>query len=187
MPDYRRWFVPGASYFFTVVTADRAPIFRHETARAGLRRAFSEVKARWPFEIAAIVLLPDHLHAIWTLTPGDADFATRWAAIKRRFTCLWLEAGGPESLVSPAKARDRRRGVWQRRYWEHVLRDEEDFANHGHYIHFNPVKHGLVSCPKDWPYSSFARFVRSGDYPSDWACGGHGPPDLRKLDEIAIE
>jgi putative transposase len=133
------------------------------------------------------VLLPDHLHAIWTLPHADADFPRRWAYIKKEFSKSWLAAGGFENEVSHSKQHDRRRGVWQRRYWEHSLRDETDFEQHCDYIHYNPVRHGLAVCPRDWPFSSFHRFVRAGDYDSDWGCAARPAPDFSMIDESAIE
>jgi putative transposase len=178
VPNYRRAYAPGGSYFFTLVTAGRAPILCTDNARSCLRRAIRDARRRWPFGLAAIVLLPEHLHCVWTLPAGDAAFSRRWAWIKRAFTQGWLESGGAERGVSPSKRNDGRRGVWQRRFWEHALRDETDFERHCDYVHYNPVKHGLVSCPRDWPFSTFSRFVRAGDYPSDWGCGLKPAPDF---------
>jgi putative transposase len=168
MPDYRRAYVPGGSYFFTLVTDRRAPILCKSSAPQLLRAALRECRARWPFTIAGFVLLPDHLHAIWTLPPGDADYARRWAWIKKEFAKAWLDSGGRPHEVSPSRLRNRRLGVWQRRYWERALRDEVDFERHFDYIHFNPVRHGLVDAPGEWPFSSFHRAVRLGDYPAEW-------------------
>jgi putative transposase len=187
LPNFRRAFVPGGSYFFTVVTEARAPILTGDLARSCLRRAFIAARARWPFQTVAIVLLPDHLHAIWSLPAGDFAFSRRWAWIKRAFTRDFLARGADDRGVSPAKRRDRRRGVWQRRFWEHLLRDEEDFERHCDYIHYNPVKHGVVARPRDWPYSSFARFVAAGDYPPDWGCGTLPRPTFGDLDRTAVE
>jgi putative transposase len=130
-----------------------------------LRAAFRQVHARHPFTIEGAVVLPNHLHAIWTLAPGDADFATRWQLIKSAFS-----HGLPEGeRISASRAGKGERGIWQRRYWEYTLRDENDFARHLDYIHFNPVKHGHVARIREWPYSSFHRWVRLGAYPEDWA------------------
>jgi putative transposase len=187
VPNYRRLFAPGACYFFTVVTAGRAPIFATDVARKCLRHAFLKAKARWPFRVLAIVLLPDHLHTIWSLPSGDSGFSRRWAWIKRAFSQEWIQAGGLEHEVSPSKEGDRRHGVWQRRFWEHVIRNELDFERHCDYIHYNPVKHGLVRCAREWPHSSFHRFVLAGDYPQDWGCGLILPPSPNGLDETAME
>jgi putative transposase len=163
MTEYRRNFLAGASYFFTVNLADRRK--RLLTERVDLlRAAFKDVRRRHPFTIEAIVVLPDHLHAIWTVPENDADFALRWRQIKAGFA---RKVPGGEPL-SASRAEKGERGIWQRRYWEHTLRDEKDFARHVDYIHFNPVKHGHVGRVRDWPYSSFHRMVRLGLYPDDW-------------------
>jgi putative transposase len=163
MTNYRRNFVPGASYFFTVNLEDRraALLIDHVDV---LRSAFREVRARHPFSVDAIVILPDHLHAIWTLPEHDADFARRWRLIKSAFS-----RGIPDGeRVSASRSARGERGIWQRRYWEHTLRDETDVERHVDYIHFNPVKHGHVTRVRDWPYSSFHRMVKNGIYPEDW-------------------
>jgi putative transposase len=187
VPNYRRAYIPGGSFFFTLATAGRRPILTTESARDGLRRALQSARDRWPFRVQAIVLLPDHLHAIWTLPQADADFSRRWAWVKKEFTKAWLALGEAETEVSPSQRKDRRRGVWQRRFWEHTLSDEYDFERRCDYIHYNPVKHGLVRCPRDWLYSSFARFVKSGDYEPDWGCSEHPQPDFADLDASALE
>jgi putative transposase len=170
MTSYRRNFVPGGSFFFTVNLADRRS--RLLTAQVELlRAAFRNTWRRHPFTIDAIVVLPDHLHVIWTLPDGDADFATRWQLIKASFS-----RGLPANeLVSASRQHKRERGIWQRRYWEHTLRDDADFARHIDYIHFNPVKHGHVTRVRDWPHSSFHRMVRLGLYPADWAGDANDP------------
>ncbi|MGH7054158.1 MAG: REP-associated tyrosine transposase [Stellaceae bacterium] len=173
MTNYRRNFVPGGSYFFTVNLADRRSCLLTEHIHT-LRAAFRYAKQRHPFAIDAIVVLPDHLHAIWTLPDGEVDFALRWRLLKATFS-----HGLPQGeQVSPSRSRKGERGVWQRRYWEHTLRNEDDFARHLDYIHFNPVKHGHVGRVRDWPYSSFHRMVRLGFYPKDWA----GEPDGRQTE-----
>ncbi|MDA0835068.1 MAG: transposase [Planctomycetota bacterium] len=118
----------------------------------------------------AIVLLPDHLHAIWSLPRGDADFSTRWSWIKKEFTKRWLSAGHAESVISQGRQDEGRRGVWQPRFWEHTLEDDEDFERHFDYIHYNAVKHKYVRCPHEWPHSSFHRWVKDNVYPWHWAC-----------------
>jgi putative transposase len=164
MTSYRRNFVPGGSYFFTVNLADRRLRLLTDNIEA-LRAAFRYTRLRHSFTVAAIVVLPDHLHAIWTLPDGESDFAVRWQLIKANFARA-LPQG---ERVSPSRFRKGERGIWQRRYWEHTLRDEDDFAQHIDYIHFNPVKHGHVRQVEDWPYSSFHRMVRLGLYSEDWA------------------
>jgi putative transposase len=163
MTSYRRNFVPGASYFFTVNLANRRS--RVLTTQIDLlRSAFRYGRARRPFITEAVVVLPDHLHAIWTLPAGDADFAIRWRLIKSMFS----RSIPPLERVSESRKAKGERGIWQRRYWEHTIRDEGDFARHVDYIHYNPVKHRHVTRVVDWPYSSFHRMVRLGIYPTDW-------------------
>ncbi len=156
--------VPGGTYFFTVNLADRSSSLLVERIDA-LRASVRDVMRTRPFSSVAWVVLPDHMHAIWTLPDGDADYATRWMRIKQGF-CERV----PQSGHIPASRQKRKeRGIWQRRYWEHLIRDEDDLRNHIDYIHFNPVKHGLVTQVADWPHSSFHRFVREGVLPVDWS------------------
>ena len=165
MSDYRRYWVPGGTYFFTV-NANRRSRTVNLVERFGLLRAVvAEVKARHPFKLHAWVVLPDHLHWVVSLPEGHANFSTRWRLIKANF-CKAL----PDRETRSNHARMRgERGVWQRRYWEHNIRDEQDFRAHVDYIHFNPVKHGLVARVQDWQYSSFHAWVERGRYPSNWA------------------
>ena len=165
MPDYRRAWHPGGTYFFTVNALQRpgnALLTRHIEP---LRDAVREVRQRHPFTIHGWVVLPEHMHCVIELPPGDANFATRWRLIKSSFSKR-LPAVEHRSTVRQARGE---RGLWQRRYWEHLIRDERDFAAHMDYLHFNPVKHGHVSCVADWPYSTFHRLVAAGVYPQDWA------------------
>lgn len=164
MPDYRRNRVSGGTFFFTVNLLDRRSnlLVRHIDA---LRDAVRRVRTRSPFRVDAWVVLPDHMHCLWSLPEGDTDFPGRWRAIKIAFAKS-LPACEPRSAVMKSRGE---RGIWQRRYWEHTIRDQQDFACHFDYIHFNPIKHGLVEHPADWPYSTFRRCVASGMYPSDWA------------------
>jgi len=163
MPEYRRHYVPGACYFFTVNLADRrSDLLIREIAT--LRHAVARTRRHHNFTIDAWVVLPNHLHAVWTLPDGDHDFSTRWATIKRLFS--WgLPAGEARSASRAAK---RERGLWQRRFWEHTIRDEQDFRAHVDYVHFNPVKHGLVARPADWPYSTLHRAIAEGAAPANW-------------------
>jgi putative transposase len=163
MTNYRRNFVRGGSYFFTVNLADRGSRLLTDHIDL-LRIAFRYARVRHAFMIDAIVILPDHLHAIWSLPEGDADFATRWRHVKAMFS----RALPMRERISESRLRKGERGIWQRRYWEHTLRDGRDFSRHVNYIHFNPVKHGLVTRVEDWPYSSFHRMVRLGVYARDW-------------------
>ena len=164
MTNYRRSRIAGASYFFTVNLADRSQSLLTEHI-ALLRSAFEYTRDRHPFIVDAIVVLPEHMHAVLTLPEGDSDFALRWRLIKTVFS-RGLPHGERRSDSRQSKAE---RGIWQRRYWEHLIRDEADFSRHVDYIHINPVKHGLVSCVADWSYSSFNRFVQAGILPMDWA------------------
>ena len=133
MSHYRRAGSPGGCYFFTVVTYDRRRIFDDDTARACLRHAWQVVQRRRPFEIAALCLMPEHLHCIWRLPPEDADFSSRWAGIKAIFTREYLRAGGPEVNRNPSHLRSNEAAVWQRRFWEHQIRDEVDLSRHINY------------------------------------------------------
>jgi len=169
MSDYRRYFVPGGTFFFTLVTHRRARVFASAAARGLLGSVIRRCRVRYPVEVTAIVLLPDHLHTLWTLPEGDAAYSLRWRWIKREFTRRWLAIGGKEQSQSSSRVAQRRRGVWQRRFWEHTIRDEQDLEAHFDYIHYNPVKHGLVRRPRDWAWSSFHRWVRVGHYSMDWA------------------
>jgi putative transposase len=164
MTGYRRNFVPGGSFFFTVNLADRRLGLLTEHIDA-LRAAFREVRRHHPFTTDAVVVLPDHLHSVWTLPEGDADFATRWRQIKSAFSRSFV----PTEPISKSRAAKGERGIWQRRYWEHTIRDENDFARHIDYVHINPVKHGFVTRVRDWPHSSFHSMVKLGFYPEDWA------------------
>jgi putative transposase len=168
MPNYRRLRVPGGTYFFTVNLADRSSCLLVERIDA-LRASVWEVMRVRPFTGVAWVVLPDHMHALWTLPAGDADFATRWMRIKQAF-CDRVPRG---ERIAAARLNRGERGIWQRRYWEHLIRDERDLRHHIDYIHFNPVKHGLTARVADWPHSSFHRFVRDGLLALDWA----GPAD----------
>jgi len=167
VPNYRRNY-HGQYFFFTLVTAGRAAIFQAAWARRRLAAAMAKTRRQLPWEMTAIVLLPDHLHMFWALTAPDRDYSRRISSIKRRFTRAYLAEGGMEGTVPAGQRRKRHRGVWQRRFWEHTIRDAGDFRRHLDYIHLNPVKHGLVKRVADWPWSSFHRYVRMGWYKPDW-------------------
>ena len=156
---YRRHYQTGGCYFFTVVTAGRRPWLRHEKHVGLLREAFAHVRARHPFAIDAIVVLPDHLHALWTMPETDANYSLRWRLIKT-YVSKRLDVSAP---------------AWQPRFWEHAIRDDNDYARHMDYIHYNPVKHGRAQTPADWPHSSFMSCVRRGLYMPDW---GRVSPDI---------
>jgi putative transposase len=169
MSNYRRARDAGACYFFTLVTHKRQPVLTQPRLREALRLAIEQVRQGHPFSIHGWVLLPDHLHCLWQLPEGDADFAVRWSKIKR----LTSQAV-PALSASIGLSRSLRResGLWQRRFWEHRIRDERDYRQHLDYLHWNPVRHGLVARVGDWPWSSYHRLVREGVYPADW--GGAG-------------
>jgi putative transposase len=118
----------------------------------------------------AFVLLPDHFHCIWKLPDNDSDFSIRLGCIKKEFTQLWMAKGGEELAVSSARKKHHERGIWQKRFWEHTIRDEKDLIRHVNYIHYNPVKHSLVNCPHQWPFSSFHCWAKEGYYNQDWLC-----------------
>ena len=170
MPNYRRARVRGATFFFTVVLAERDSSLLTERIE-DLRRAYVATTATMPVHCDAMVVLPDHMHAVWTLPQGDGNYSERWRKIKFRFS----RAVGCRFPRSASKIAKRETGIWQRRFWEHTIRDETEFAQHVDYIHYNPVKHGLVGCPKDWPFSTIHRYVANGAYPSDWCCPKTGP------------
>ena len=178
MPNYRRPFVPGGTFFFTLVTQDRRPILATDLARPLLRAAIVDTRRERPFVLLAIVLLADHLHLMLELPPGDADFATRLAAIKARFTRAFLAAGGGEGTVTDDRAAHGGRGVWQPRYYGHLIRDEDNFGNHLDYLHYNPVKHGVAACPHAYTHSTFQKWVDRGVYESTWACACGFQPDV---------
>jgi putative transposase len=164
MPNYRRAFVPGGCWFFTANLLDRKSTLLTGEIEA-LRDAIRRTRQRYPFHIDAFVVLPDHLHSIWTLPPGDTDFSLRWRLIKSYFAKSLPKT---ERLSSVRQARGER-GIWQRRFWEHLIRDERDFQRHVEYCYINPVKHGHVVRVQDWPFSSFHRDVNAGIFPLDWA------------------
>jgi putative transposase len=162
--DYLRAWIPGGTYFFTVNLAERNQNSLLVDRIDLLRRAFREVKASHPFELQAVVVLPEHLHCIWRLPAGDERFDQRWRLIKTAFSRSLIA----DERVSANRQRRGERGIWQRRYWEHVILDEQDWRRHVDYIHYNPVKHGHVQQVCDWPHSSFHRFVKGSLYPHDW-------------------
>ncbi|SRR6266571_495879 len=170
MPNYTRNFIPGGTFFFTVVTHDRRPWLCSDAARNSLRCAIDKVRANLPFSIDAWVLLPDHLHCIWTLPPGDTDYSSRWRLIKGHVSKSFVDEC-PDERLSTSRLKRRERGLWQRRFWEHTIKDEADLAAHCDYIHYNPVKHGLSASPREWPFSTFHGLVKTGVYGSDWGDG----------------
>ncbi len=169
MPNYRRALDHGPCFFFTVVTYRRQPFLVRDECRDALRMAIQTARKTPPFDIDAWVLLPDHIHCIWSLPPDDSDFPRRWNVIKSSFSRLMKDRLHQAERTTCSARRQRNLSIWQRRYWEHRIRDDDDFRRHMDYIHFNPVKHGLVRRVSDWPYSTFHRHVKNGSYPSEWA------------------
>jgi putative transposase len=174
MATFRRSTVAGATYFFTVNAHQRQKVLTKPPFYQALKQSLEAVKKRYPFAIEAFVLLPNHLHCIWTLPESDADYSMRWNIIKRGVSQQVRDLIA--APVSPSRRKRGELGLWQRRFWEHQIRNELDFEKHVEYIHWNPVKHGYVKRVRDWPYSSFHRFVERGIYPLDWA-GGPGMDD----------
>jgi len=169
MPEYRRNRVPGGTFFFTANLANRRSdllVRDIETLRAAVRA----VRVKAPFYIDAWVILPDHMHCIWTLPAGDADFSGRWRAFKIRFSKSFPDF----QAKAPSRVPCRGRGIWQKRFWEHTIRDERDYRTHMDYVHFNPVKHGFVAHAADWPFSTFAKCVALGLYEPTWAFSDNG-------------
>jgi len=162
---YRRAKLPGATYFFTVNLAERKSRLLVDYVGL-LKDSIRYVKSNHPFEIDAMVIMPDHLHAIWTLPEGDNDFSTRWGLIKAGFSRR-ISKGERLSLSRQSKGE---RGIWQRRFWEHLIRDDDDFERHVDYIQYNPVKHGFVNRPVDWPFSSIHRYIKDQVIDENWAC-----------------
>ena len=167
MATFRRSITPGATYFFTVNTHGRQRVLTEEPCYHALQNAIRDVKAKYPFITNAFVVLPDHLHCMWTLPPGDADYSRRWNLIKRLVS--QAASAGLQKHLSASRRTRGELGLWQRRFWEHQIRDDLDFERHANYIHWNPVKHGYAARVADWPYSSFGHFVARGVYPLDWA------------------
>jgi putative transposase len=166
MSNYRRLWIEGGTFFFTVVLADRtSDLLVREIDR--LRASYRDVQGRHPFRTVAICVLPDHLHAVWQLSDGDRDYANRWRLVKAGFSRGVAAARDR----SPSKIHKRDKGIWQRRYWEHAIRSEDELDRLVNYTHFNPVKHGLVARVEEWRHSSFHAFVARGDLPRDWGDG----------------
>ena len=158
MSDYRRAFSPGGYFFFTVVTYKRQKLFLNENNIIILRKALRHVKNNNPFEIDAIVVLPDHIHTIWRLPQDDSNYSLRWRLIKH-YVSTHIDA-----TINHRKEKN----IWQRRFWEHNIRNENDWRNHMDYIHYNPVKHGYVEHPRHWKYSSYSNSFIKGWYDSSW-------------------
>ena len=195
MPNYRRADIPGGTYFFTLVSYRRQKILCNENIRTALRDAIVTTRAKYPFIIDALVLLPNHLHTIWTLPENDNAYSVRWSMIKRLVTqrvggvhgafgahgapydgvvdvgCAVRTDRSHGIAVSASRLKRREGNTWQRRFWEHQVGDQDDLNRCLDYLHGNPLKHGYVKRVVDWPYSTFHRFVRDGVYPEDWGGG----------------
>ena len=180
MPQYRRAYCEGGTYFFTVVTHERRRFFTEARARECLRIACIDARQKLAFRLSAVCLMPDHLHTIWMLPEDDDDFSGRWSLIKSQFSMSYREQGGDEGQRNASRIRKRERGYWQRRFWEHLIRDDDDFRRHMDYVHYNPVKHKLVARPYEWPLSTFRTYVERGYYHRAW--GETEPPTIDGFD-----
>ncbi len=176
MPDYRRAWHPGGTYFFTVNLLHRYGNDLLTRQIELLRETVSSVQQRHPFDIHGWVVLPEHMHCVIELPPDDADYAKRWRLIKTEFS----KALPHTETLSKVRSERGERGIWQRRYWEHLIRDDRDYRAHMDYVHINPVKHGLVACVSDWPYSTFHCLVAEDVYPANW--GGGNEDELKYSD-----
>jgi putative transposase len=183
MVAYRRLYRPGSTVFLTLVTYHRIPIFADAQTVAELRKAIAVMHAEMPFEFTAAVILPDHLHLLWTLPPNDWNYSKRVGRFKVLFTQALRGKKALPQDVSLSRRKHRESDVWQRRFWEHTIRDESDFVRHLDYLHYNPVKHGLVECPHEWQFSSFHRYVERGMYDRGWGCYEEG----NVLDSLVVE
>jgi putative transposase len=177
MPDYQRLYLKGGTLFFTIVTFRRRPVFIEESSVKLLWRCIKNTMEKFPFTINAFVILPDHLHMIWTLPEHESDFSTRWKMIKGTFSRQY--SGERVKDISESMVRKNEKGIWQRRFWENAIRDQEDYNRHCDYIHYNPVKHGLIKSAADWEQSSYKDFVAEGYYPEGW--GSEIPEKIKNL------
>lgn len=174
MSEYIRSYTQGATYFFTLVSYNRRDIFCNEDFLQAFKNSIKQIQQQYHFEIIAWVQLPDHLHCIWKMPENDANYSMRWSQIKRLTTQACPQYQLSLNELSHSKAKRHERGVWQRRFFEHQIKDEADLIKHMDYLHYNPIKHGLVTRVLDWPYSSFHRCVRQGFYAEDWSGGSIG-------------
>ena len=170
MSEYRRCYIPGGTFFLTLVTYNRYPLFESIENINRLRNAVAKVKTEKPFMILGAVVLPDHIHFLWQLPPNDSNYSQRLSRLKVLFTRSLRGKKVLSQNISASRRKHRESNVWQRRFWEHTIKDETDLQQHLDYIHYNPVKHNLVSCPHLWQYSSFSRWVKKGKYPQNWGC-----------------
>lgn len=187
MPNYRRAYIPGGTVFLTLVTYQRQPLFAQPENVALLRQAVATIRADLPFEIVAAVVLLEHLHFIWKLPPEDSNYSQRVGRIKVLFTRGFNKNQLATEALSLSRSKHREQNIWQRRFWEHTIQNDNELKNCLDYIHYNPVKHGLVSCPHLWEYSSFHKWVRQDYYNYDWGCQCHAKkailPDFSNLAE----
>lgn len=168
MSQYIRSYTNGATYFFTLVSYNRRRIFCEDDFLQAFKKSIKQVQQQYPFEIIAWVQLPDHLHCIWKMPENDANYSMRWSQIKRLTTQACPRYHLPIDDLSRSKVKRKERGIWQRRFYEHEIKDEADFIKYMDYLHYNPFKHGLVGKVSEWPYSSFHRYVKQGLYMEDW-------------------
>lgn len=191
MPEYRRPKISGGVVFLTIVAYQRRPHFQSEENLNHLRSALATVKQEMPFEITAAVVLPDHMHHIWTLPDNDDRLSARVGRMKILFTQMLRGPGSLPEDVNASRLKHRESDVWQRRFIDHYIRDDDDFERHLNYVHYNPVKHGYVTCPHLWPHSSFERWVKKDVYLPDWCCSCDGravqPPDFGDIANLIGE
>ena len=171
MSQYIRSYTKGATYFFTLVSYNRRKILCEDDFLQAFKKSIKQVQQQYPFEIIAWVQLPDHLHCIWKMPENDVNYSMRWSQIKRLTTQACPQYHLTKDELSYSKIKRHERGIWQRRFFEHQIKDEADFVRHMDYLHYNPVKHGLAERPLDWPHSSFHRYVNQGYYAEDWGGG----------------
>ena len=184
MPEYRRVYIEGGTYFITLVTYHRQPIFLDSKARIILRNAWKNVTQRFPFKTDAVCLLPDHFHFIITLPDDDYNYSMRIREIKRIFTRFYLSEKPNQMKRNRSRIHKHEATIWQRRFWEHTILDEDDFNHHIDYIHYNPVKHGLVKKVIDWPWSSFHHYVKLGYYDKNWGGSYSNPINPNKYGDV---
>jgi len=185
MSQYRRFYREGCTVFLTIVTYKRINLFKNPDNIDKLRLAIAKVKKEKLFDILGAVILPDHLHFLWTLPPNDSNYSQRVSRMKVLFTRSIGRNIASLKDISQSRRKHRESNVWQRRFWEHTIRDEQDLEKHLEYIHYNPVKHGLVSCPHFWPYSSFHQWVKQGVYSMEWGCCCQGKlPKIRDFSDM---
>ncbi len=170
MSDYKRNFVAGGTYFFTINSFNKQKFFTSPVFRSALRKATSHTKQKLPFEINAWVLLPDHLHCIWTLPENDHNYSARWSMIKCMVTQQCKYHFLQHHLSNPSRFKRNESTIWQRRFWEHTITNEYDYENHLNYIYWDPVKHGYSGSVNEWPFSTFHRDVKKGLYDEKWVC-----------------